>query len=240
MTRSVTARWATTRYLLGQLLPFVLLVWLGVVALVAVLAVGYSFFGDVTRSGWDIAMQVARWFAAGIGGYVTYALLPSHVAYGQTRRAFLRQTVPFALVAVTLLAALAALGFLLEGVLYRLMGWSQAVDAGRVFAAPDQAGLVVVAFWVQFAAWMVAGALVAVAGYREDGSMLIAIPVAVLTIVGAGLAVGLNGVPFADRFIGAFALPSWIAVALWAASCLLAAALTWLIGRDLPLRSRPA
>ena len=64
MTRSVDSRWATTRYLLGQFLPFTLLVWLGVVAVVAVLTVAYSFRAEITRSGWEIAMQVARWFAA--------------------------------------------------------------------------------------------------------------------------------------------------------------------------------
>ncbi len=240
MTRSVETRWATARYLLGQMLPFALLVWLGTLAVAAVVTVAVAFFGEMFPSAWDVVMQIARWFVAGIGWYVTFTLLPSHVAYGQTRRAFLRQAVPFALVATTAFAALAVAGVALEGLLHRAMGWPLGIDAGRIFAGPDQAALVFAAVWIQFAAWLLAGGLVGVAGYRDDGSLLAAIPVALLAVSFAGLAVAPDGLPFLDRLLGALTIPTGLAVALWLAGCLLAAGVTWIIARDMPLRTRPA
>ena len=240
MTRSVVARWTTARYLLGQMVPFALLVWLGTLAVAAVITIAVSIFGEVFPSAWDVVMQVARWFVAGIGWYVTYTLLPSHVAYGQTRRAFLRQAVPFAIVATTAFAGLAVAGFALEGLLHRAMGWPVGIDAARIFAGPDQAGIVFAAIWIQFAAWLLAGGLIGVAGYRDDGSLLAAIPAALLAVSLAALAVDPDGLPFLDRFLGARSIPAAVAVGLWLFGCLLTAGLTWLMARGMPLRTRPA
>jgi hypothetical protein len=246
------SRWRTTRYLLSQFLPLTLLGWLGLLVLAAVgNVVIASLVGD---SAWNGVTQLARWYAAGVGAYVVSTLLPLHVAHGQTRRAFLQQAAPFSLAAASVLAVLATAGFLLENAFLRRTGWTEVLAAGWQSIAPNEAPVAVAAFWMVFAAWLLAGAVVAAGAYRDDGTLLLAIPVAVLPIVAAqavarGLEPSEAGVGFdiispwesVTRWVlGGFGLAPGAGLVLWAIGCLLAVGLTWRLARDLPIRARRA
>jgi hypothetical protein len=93
---------------------------------------------------------------------------------------------------------------------------------------------------MQFAVWVIAGALIGAGRYRSDGWSPLAIVLGILLILLAGATMGLNGLPFIGRSIGLAALPLSSAVAICVGSFLFGMVLTWMIVRDMPMRNRPA
>ena len=81
---------AIARLLFATHLPFLAMVWAVFAAAVLVLIIGIDLLGTVTRSVWDPAVSMVRWFALGYGAYLINRLLPVYVAHGRTRREFLR------------------------------------------------------------------------------------------------------------------------------------------------------
>jgi hypothetical protein len=231
---------AVARLLFADHLPLLLLVWAAYAVAVAGVTIGIAAFGTVGASVWDRAAALLRWLALGYGAHLTYTLLPSFVAHGRTRREFSVQAAAFLVVAVAVLAVLMALGYALEAVVYRAMAWPQELSPARLYASAGQVPLIVLTFVVVFAVWTVAGALLAAGFYRDDGSALLAIPVALLMVTLAGIGVGYGGLPLADRLLGidgdGLGVPG---VALAAGAFVVAVALTWALVRDLPVRTRP-
>ncbi|HLL64166.1 MAG TPA: hypothetical protein VK453_00285 [Micromonosporaceae bacterium] len=230
--------WQIARLLFRTHLPFLLLAWLGFAVFVAVVVAVISLFRPITISGWDGASGVVRWAAAGYGAYLTGRLLPVFIAHGQTRRDFMIQTSVFAAVAVAAYAALATIGYALEGLLYRAVDWPQRFQEDRIFTASDQVLPIFITHAVMLLGWMIAGAFLAAAFYRLDGGGLVAIPVAILLVATASLAVGYNSLPFVGAFIQRLDAPVIATAVLAAASILAGAGLTWGLVRDVPIKTR--
>jgi hypothetical protein len=232
--------WRIAPLLLTTHLPFLMLLWVPFVLIVAVLTVGVATFGTITASVWDPAAMFLRWVALGYGLYLTNGLLPMYVAHGQTRRAFLVQVAVFLVVTAAVLAVLVGVGYFLEGILYRAMDWPQAVRPNRAFSSPGQFPLVFAAYWVMFLVWTFTGAFLAAAFYRPGGWGVVAAPLALVLVSASGLAFGLNGLPFVGRFLDAAEVSRPLSLALSGGSLLLGLAMTWVIVRDIPIRNRTA
>jgi hypothetical protein len=103
--------WSIARLLFATQLPFLVIVWVVFAAAVVVLTVAIHVLGTVSRSVWDPAVTVVRWFALGYDVYLVHRLLPVLVAHGRTRREFLRSIALFVAAAGAVVAALLAAGF---------------------------------------------------------------------------------------------------------------------------------
>ena len=193
--------WATKRILLTDHLPFVTLVGVVFFVLAMVLALGIGVFRTVEVSVWDQAFSVIRWCALGYGCYLTGRLLPTYVAHGLTRRAFSAESGIFLAVASGALALVTTLGYLVEGVLFRSMGWRHIVDEERLFSAPDQVLAILATYWMLFAVWTLTGAMLAASVYREDGTLLVTLPAALVMLLGSSLAVGYLKVPVIGSYL---------------------------------------
>ena len=215
------------------------------VAGVVVILIVILVVGEVESSVWEQASyQVARWYVAFIGGYLTYSLLPLQVANGQTRRAFAGRAPMFIGGFAAGGAVLMVVGFLLEAALYAVAGWPHVLTLEHYYSSPYQLHLVFVEFFVQFLAWMLAGALLGAAIYRSSAVWL---PALLLAVVGVGL-VELVLAPEWGPFelitelsgigLGGFPLP--LGVGICALSYAMLAAGTWLVIRDMPLRNKVA
>lgn len=208
-----------------------------------------SMFADIRISGWEAGTQVVRWFVGAIGVYLAAIYLPLYVTHGRTRRDTAVDSALFAGIYAALVAVLVAVGFAIERLVYRIAGWTQALESGHLFDAPDQYHLILVEFVVVLAVWVTAGAMMGAAFYRHGGLGMALIPLALAAVVvteaGAGsTSVGLFfGSP--PPLLDAIGLSPAAASPLTAAGrsllvCLVLGAVTWRIVRDVPIRPEVA
>ena len=230
--------WSIARLLLATHLPFLALVWVVFVAAVLVLTIGIAVRGDITRSVWDPAVTVVRWFALGYGLFLINRLLAVYVAHGRTRREFLSSVAVFVVVAGAAVAALLTLGFALEAVLYRAMDWPHRVATERLFDSPSQYPLIFVNYWAMLVIWTTIGLLLAAGFYRSGGWELVVLPLALIVVVVTGFAIGFNGLPFVGATVAVADVPLAATLGLCLAGLLPGAALTWLLVRDIPIRPK--
>jgi hypothetical protein len=230
--------WSIARLLLTTHLPFLALAWVVFVAAVLVLTVGIAVRGDITRSVWDPAVTVVRWFALGYGLFLVNRLLAVYVAHGRTRREFLGSVAVFVVVAGAALAALLAVGFALEAVLYRAMDWPHRVATERLFDSPTQYPLIFVNYWAMLVTWTTIGLLLAAGFYRSGGWELVVLPLALVLVVVTGFAIGFNGLPFVGATVAVVDVPLAATLGLCLAGLLPGAAVTWLLVRDIPIRPK--
>jgi hypothetical protein len=230
--------WAIVRLLFSTYLPFMVLGWVAFVVVVAAITAGIAIFGDVTRSVWDPAASFLRWLAFGYGLYLTNRLLPMYVAHGRARREFMIQATLFIVVTGAVLAALIAFGYALETLLYRAMGWSQAVLAQRPFSAAGQFLPIFGSFWAMLLVWTITGTLLAAGFYRPGGWVLIVVPLALALVIGVGVAIGFSGLPVVGTVVDMADLPLLTTVALCGGGFLIGVAMTGVLVRDIPIRNR--
>ena len=230
--------WSIARLLLATHLPFLALVWVVFVAAVLVLTIGIAVRGDITRSVWDPAVTVVRWFALGYGLFLINRLLAVYVAHGRTRREFLSSVAVVVVVAGAAVAALLTLGFALEAVLYRAMDWPHRVATERLFDSPSQYPLIFVNYWAMLVIWTTIGLLLAAGFYRSGGWELVVLPLALVVVVVTGFAIGFNGLPFVGATVAVADVPLAATLGLCLAGLLPGAALTWLLVRDIPIRPK--
>jgi hypothetical protein len=216
-------------------------------AIVFVLAIAItlvvSMFTPVRISAWDLATQFVRWYGGGLGVYVTAVYLPIYITHGYTRRAFLRQLPIFVGAAAALAAALVALGYAAERLIYRVAGWDQQLTNDHLFSSPTDLGSVALSFGLVILVYLVGGALAGAAFYRNVllGFGLIPLLAAVAAtneMVHRGIPVPaflptwvvepIGASPFASAFVQSVGVVAVMGVLLW-----------WLV-RDLPIRSKPA
>lgn len=233
-------RWPTARILFVDHLIFLVIVWAVVMVLAGLVATGIAVFGTVTSSVLDQSGSILRWLALGYGTHLTYTLLPTHIAHGRTRREFFTQSTVFIVGAAVVLAGLMTLGYFLEGLVYQATGWSHTVSEDRLFSSADQSHLVFLTYTVIFTVWTTVGAFVAAAFYRSGGAGALSILPGLGLLFMAGVNVGMTGMPFlGSRPVLASQAPP-LAVAMCVGSFAIAAALTWAVVRDIPLRTRTA
>jgi hypothetical protein len=234
--------WTIARLLFATHLPFLLLCWVAFAAAVLVLTFAIDLRVDITRSVWVPAVAILRWFALGYGLYLLNRLLPVYVAHGRTRREFASSLALFVPATAAVLAALLTLGFALEGVLYRAMGWPHQVAPERLFDAAAPSPAVFLSCWAMLVVWTTAGLLLAAGFSRSGGNELVAIVVALAMVAlsGLGYGIGLDGLPFVGAVLDLAGVPPAGALGLCLAGLLLGAAVTWAMVRDLPIRNRTA
>ncbi|GGI08224.1 hypothetical protein [Egicoccus halophilus] len=216
------------------------LFWVSVTVLTLVVSVRV----DITTSGWQVGTQIARWFVGAIGVYLTAVYLPLYVAHGRTRRETAVQLAGFGVVYVVLAGVLITAGYALETLVYALAGWEQGVEPTTFVTAATDHPRLLGQYLVLFAVWHAAGGLLGAAFYRGGGHGALALVPAVGAVIGIEWAAGtrdtgLNALPFFQDLAGgsapAVGSPVVAAAGLVAAAVLVA--LTWLVVRDLPIRT---
>ncbi len=203
-----------------------------------------SLYRDIAVSGWDIATQIPRWYAGGVGVYLTAVYLPLYIAHGNTRRNICRQLAVFAAAFVIVFAGLIALGYVLEHLIYQAAGWPQALTADHLFTDPLDYWMIVVEFTGMLSVWVAGGAMLGAAFYRNPAVGLLLVPVALVMAAiveaaygpsmfdGIGALVGILGVTVTQTTPAGAAATSAVLVAV-------ALAVTWPMVRDMPMRPRP-
>jgi hypothetical protein len=237
-------RWVITRQRIRTDVAATFWLWLPFLVLVAAFTILFDrLVTDVTASAWEMASHVPRWFAAGMGVYLSAVYLPLYIAHGQTRRQFAVQAPVFVLVFVIVLALLMTSGYAIERAIYDIAGWPQVLRGTHLFQRPDQYPLVFTEFVLSFVVWTVSGALVGAAFYRNSGLGFLLFPVGLSMAAGIQMVIGFTGVEEGFHALLRIRLePKPLPMALiTAAGCsALGIVLAWAIIRDLPIRSKAA
>lgn len=210
----------------------------GFFAAVLLLTFIVSRYRDIAVSGWDIAAQIPRWFIGGVGVYLTAVYVPLYIAHGHTRRAAARQLAVVAVLYTVVTAGLMALGYALEGFIYQAAGWTHELTADHLFgsslASSGDYWLAVFEFTGVLLVWMVGGAMLGAGFYRNPAIGLGLIPVA---LVMASVTEAVFG---PSMFDGISALLGLVGITATQTSAVVAvaASITWLLVRDIPMRSK--
>ena len=93
------------RILLANCL-FALLVWAAFWVLVTLITVGLGLTGRLTQSAWEVAAQLANWYALFVGVALIHEYMPLYLGHGRTRRQFAAEGAVKANVAVEPLEAI--------------------------------------------------------------------------------------------------------------------------------------
>lgn len=231
------------RHLLDELVGFSALLWPAVVAVVAVAILGVNYWGNVTMSGWDIAIQAVRWFTLFIGVHVGWSALPLYLAHGVTRREFWWQAVMFVPAYSAAIALMVSVTFIAEAGLYTLGGWQQEMQAHHLYDSPWQVHLTFLQAFITTTVWTAGGLFIAAAWYRADwlGGAAVVIGIVFAAISGSTLT-GDWG-PFSgvrEALLGEGVIGGYVGVAVHFILAVLLAWLTWLVMRDVAMRPKEA
>ena len=213
------------RHLTATLVTFGAIVAACVFALTLAVAFVISLFADIAFSGWMVVtVQVARWFVLWVGVYAIHNVLPIAIAHGRTRREFLVAATGFTAVFAIAMSLLASLGFVVEDVVYDLMGWR---------TTPHGSPL---AYFLMFAVWCGVGMFVTAAFDRWGSGGVLSLPAGLALALVPGITMpGTGDMPFvrdAPILLG----DGWHVVSLVA--WMIAVAATWAVARDMPVRTR--
>lgn len=235
--------WSFPRKMTEDLIAFSALFWVGFVVVVSGITIGIERWGDVNRSTWDSASQIARWFTLFIGVHVGGNLLPLNIANGRTRRDFSIETALFLLAYAVAGGILMTLGWVIERGLYAIGDWPQRLDNPHLFSsAHDYPRIFIESFFI-ILAWTAGGVFISAAYYRFESSGLLTIAPSLVVVGIMQSVLGFDGVPFQSRVAEYFDPSGWplLAAVLVAIACVAALmAMTWPIVRDIPMRRRSA
>lgn len=224
------------------------IVWVGFLVVVALIAtvVGLVRGSPPTTSTWETAAEFSRWYVGAVGVYLTAVYLPLYVAHGSTRRQFAIQLPPLMAAFAVGYGFLMTLGYGVETLLYRGFGWVQDLTSPHFFNAPSEFGLVFLEFALVGVAWVVAGAVLGGAFYRDTlfGIVLVPVMLAVVAMVEAAAgtsyfgplpAFALDWLPLVGGVIENPTPAAGVALTVGVAAAGLLA--VWAIVRDLPVRT---
>jgi hypothetical protein len=214
------------------------LMWAGFVVIVGLITVGFGIFATVSRSAWELAASLPRWYALFVGVTLVYEFLPLYLGHGQTRRQFAAQAGVTVGLLAPLFAALLVVGYLLEALLYNLAGWPQTLNREHLFSSPTQVPLVFAEHLVQFLAWLAAGALIGAGFYRWRAGGLLTVPVGLVLVLLAESAIGSRAPWIGNRLSLDLPQSPGLALALGLGTIVVGLALSWSVVRDVPLRNR--
>jgi hypothetical protein len=223
----------------------IVFLWVPFVLIVGLVIGAAAYFGEISISGWETASQIPRWYAGAIGIYMTALYLPVYIAHGRTRTEFLRQAPAAIAVVTTILAGFMTAGYAIEYAAYRAAGWPQTLTSTHLFESPTEFGLVFVEFWLAFAAWMVAGTFLGASFYRNPVLGFPMIPVALLMVALVEGSLGGNASVSAlplQQVLPAIPQSGSVgrAIAVGAGCSAIGWVITWLVARDLPLKTKAA
>jgi hypothetical protein len=101
-----------------------------------------------------------------IGILLTPMYLPVFVANGTTRCDFTRGSLAYGAIAATASALVIYLGYAVEGVIYRVNGWTHATGMGHLFLSPNEPAAVLVEYALLCLAYFLSGWLIGSGYYR--------------------------------------------------------------------------
>jgi hypothetical protein len=243
-TAAAERRWPLLRHRFKDDVAGTLVMAAGFFVFVTIVTTFAAYVTEVRVSGWGIGTQLVRWFVGVMGGFVTARYLPLYVAHGWTRRDAARQTAVSTASLALVVAVLVTVGFALEGLVYRLAGWPQALDGDHLFSSADQYGWILAEHALVLLVWIAAGALIGATVPHGLGTAvtLPAIFVAGGAVVVAEVVIGTGYLgPFPGRSLtetdlvpGAGGLALIVPVVLVTVAAL--ATLTWLAVRNVAIR----
>lgn len=242
-TTQASDRWVLARHRLRDDALGVVLLWAGFAVFVFTMVFTIAIFRPIEVSGWETGSQLPRWFAGGVGIYLTAVYLPLYIAHGFTRRESARQLTVATAGTLLVMSTLMTLGYAIERAVYAVAGWPQALTQSHLYDTASSYPLVFLEFLLLFTVWTAAGAFAGAAIYRNPANGLFAIPVGIVMI---GLAEAVLNPGFFEvvtAFAGWLGLdPGGVSVTASIVITLgcLAVALpaTWWSVRDLPLRNQ--
>jgi hypothetical protein len=227
----------TLRILVRAHLSFLMIIWLALAVISALISTGLSRWDPLHDSTWyTVGTQVPRWFLLGLGVDAITTYLRLHIAHGRTRRDFLRQLWPYALVLSAASGLLAAVGFFVESAAYGLTR----LPAGLVFADTTAFFAIFGAYALVFLLWTAVGVLLGAAFVHNALLGVATIPLAVLVVLPGEMLLRVNGVPLFADLSTRLDLPVLANVGLAAGTLALAGAAVWAISRDMPMRPKVA
>jgi hypothetical protein len=234
----MTRRRPLFRVLLSSHLPFVAVLWVlfTVAVLLIVGVVALSTPGQPDSIWHHAATQVPRWLMFGLGIDAVTTYLRLQLAHGGTRRAYFAQTTRYAVVLSGASAMLITLGYLLERGVYALLDWPQRLSGLSLFDTSGQYHVILGTYWLTFLMWTVAGTLIALGFFRFNRGGLLTIPIGVLLVVPAMLAVSDNGFPLLKRDLMGIELSTGVLLGTFAGCFAVGIALIWAIVRDVPMK----
>lgn len=243
-SRPRTRSWFPAR-LLQQHVQFTVAVWLSASLFVFVVTFAVSLFRDIEISGWHQAAGIVQWYAAIVAGvHFGWTLLPLHVTHGQTRREFTTQTAVFIVIFAAVLSLMVAATYIVEAAIYELAGWPQEFDdRDALYDSGLQVHLIVLQHWLTITLWTIGGFFVAASWYRHDVLGVIALIISI-GIAGVSLSsFSADGGPLGYTYewiTNGRSMNAPVAVVSHLVLIALVSALSWLVVRDLPIRSKSA
>ena len=226
------------RILLTSHLAFVAVLWVvftvGVCLVIG--GVALSTPGQPDSIWHHAATQAPRWLMFGLGIDAVTTYLRLQLAHGGTRRSYLGQTTAYTVVLAGGSAALITVGYLLERGIYALLGWPQRLSGESLFDTAGQYHVIFGTYWLTFLMWTVAGTLIALGFFRWNKGGVLTIPIGVLLVVPAVVAVSNNGLPLIGRTLAGIDLSPGVLLAAFAGCFAVGIALIWAIVRDVPMK----
>lgn len=219
----------------GQLVGLeVLLGWF--VLAVAAFGLVVHLITGLERGIWGGATLLIRWFAVGMGVYLTAVYLPMYVAHGRTRREVAVGGAGFSVLLAGWLGVAVLVGFAIEAGVYHLLGWSELLSGAHPLSSAAQAARTLVEHSVTFLVLITLGALGGAAFYRDGRLGVAVLPLGVAMLAVSQMLLSDEAVELIAFVLTDPGLPSVLLIDL--ACVAIAGALTWRIVRDLPLRNR--
>lgn len=226
------------RILVSSHVAFLFVLWALVVAGTGLVIGGVALFADGRpESIWHhVATQAPRWLLFGLGIDAVNTYLRLQLAHGGTRRSYLGQTTAYTVVLGGTAAALITVGYLAERGLYALLGWPQRLSGESLFGTAGQYHVIFGTYWLTFLMWTVAGTLIALGFFRWNKGGVLAIPIGVVLVVPAFVAVSNSGLPLIGRELAGIDLSPGVLLAAFAGCFIAGIALIWAIVRDVPMK----
>jgi hypothetical protein len=226
------------RALLSSHLPFVAVLWVLFTVAVGLIigVVALASPGPVDSIWHHAATQAPRWLMFGLGIDAVTTYLRLQLAHGGTRRSYFGQTTMYAVVLAGGAAVLLTVGYLLERGLYALLGWPQRLSGLSMFDTAGQYHVILGTYWLTFLMWTIAGTLIALGFFRFNRGGLLTIPIGVVLVVPALLAVSDNGFPLLKRDLLGIELSTGVLLGTFAGCFVVGIALIWAIVRNVPMK----
>jgi hypothetical protein len=196
-------------------------------------------FGTLNGSVWDPISSISYWYAAFIGGYAMYELLPKFVAHGRTRRDSAIEMAILGVIHALVLALVITVGFAIERGVFDLFGWPQGTPEDRMIDSFTNYPGIFLESLMSLAVWTVAGALIGMGFYRDSGrgSMAIVITIVLGALLSAATGASNGPLMFMVESLGdGWGTPLVVVMSL--VSLVVATVVTWIYARDVPLRSK--
>lgn len=231
-------RWPLLRILVTSHLAFVAVTWVLFTVVVFLVVGGVALFADGRPDSiWHhAATQAPRWLMFGLGVDAVTTYLRLQLAHGGTRRSYLGQSTAYTVVLAGGSAALITVGYLLERGIYALLGWPQGLPGESLFGTAGQYHVIFATYWLTFLLWTVAGTLVALGFFRWNKGGLLTIPIGLLLVAPAFVAISDDGLPLIGQELAGVELSPGLLLVTFAGCFAAGIALIWAFVRDVPMK----